>query len=262
MEIIGPEAIWEYNFTGNFSLIEEAVKPYLMRDEYKKFLDCLTFDYDNPDEEKFKLLDRILGRLYENKYNAKIEDDEVIKHIHRLNTSLVRYYFNNRHTESYFFDYNDVVEQTISLQEAIDCGVVHIYYVKKIPTEYETIKDIELPENFSIEREIVSHHENVLPIGQPNGQGRRFIECFIDGVRYNNANIDELFGRHLLDINYYLVERIPVSAEEYISGEIPEGYELDIKKTESAVINEDYTVTARMPNKIRLPPVKNESYHL
>ena len=47
MEIIGSYPIWYYNFTGDFSLIEKMVKPYLNDNDYNIFIDCLSFSYDD-----------------------------------------------------------------------------------------------------------------------------------------------------------------------------------------------------------------------
>ncbi len=112
MEIIGPEPVWIYSFTGDFSLIEERVKPYLTDSEYEEFLNDLTFDYDNNsiNKPKFDSLEVLLEKLYFARFNSEIKDDLVISLIDKDNRTLSRYYFNSRYINyenSYYIDYRE-----------------------------------------------------------------------------------------------------------------------------------------------------------
>ena len=99
MEIIGPEPILEYNFTGNFQKIADGVKPYLTSKEYDTFLDSLktpnvtSDDYDETiNKSKLSDCNQLLDKVYEKKFGCSIMEDPVIPHLHDY--SLVRYYFN------------------------------------------------------------------------------------------------------------------------------------------------------------------------
>lgn len=127
MEIIGSEPILEYNFTDNFDLIEQSVKPYLSNDEYREFLNCLTVDVSKEDkevEEKEKRLDLILNNLYYNKYE---EDIKLNKSISSLDSPWrVKYYFNKRfmnEENSYYYE----TEKVMPLKEAIENKIVVVY---------------------------------------------------------------------------------------------------------------------------------------
>ena len=110
MEIIGPEPIWNYCFTGDFTSIEERVRPFLTEEEYQEFLNDLTFDYDDIDKNipKFESLDRLLSKLYSATYDSDINDNIVITLINNDNRTLSRYYFNKRfinQENSYYLSY-------------------------------------------------------------------------------------------------------------------------------------------------------------
>ena len=98
MEIIGTNPIMIYNFTGDFSLIEDRVKPFLTEEEYNEFLDDLTFDYDDDslNYPKYESLDRLLSKLYTAIYGSNIEDNKVIDLIDNGDRTLNRYYFNSK----------------------------------------------------------------------------------------------------------------------------------------------------------------------
>ncbi|MBR1376863.1 MAG: hypothetical protein IJ565_03515 [Bacilli bacterium] len=123
MEIIGSEPIWNYIFTGDFSMIEERVKPYLTDEEYKEFLDDLSFDPDNAEQRlnHKKSLDRLCEILYQNIYGKSIYEDKIINLIMSSDESLQRYYFNERYiNDTYYYDFNDKNYQKIAYDEVLE----------------------------------------------------------------------------------------------------------------------------------------------
>lgn len=108
MEIIGPDAVWYYNFTGDFSKIEERVKPYLSNEEYNKFLSDLKFEKHNEEKmmPKYNELENLLDNLYEKIYGSKVDTDEAIMAI-KNDRQMQRYYFNAKYINqenSYYYD--------------------------------------------------------------------------------------------------------------------------------------------------------------
>ncbi len=261
MEIIGTEPVWIYNFNGDFSLIENEVKPYLSEEDYATFLDCLTFDYDNPDNDKFNKLKEILATLYKAKYNDDIENNKTISLINMEYFSLVRNYFNHRKSESYYLDYTDMVTSTMSLEEAMEYQVVTITAFKYTPISYDDATTMILKPNQSIKRDIVNTN-NAIFFGTTTTYNKLYLTCIINGVKYEHADADELVAKGLLEINYSLVDIIKLSAEDYINHNYPEDYEVSVLHSETTIINDDFSVTARVPRKISLPEIKSESYHL
>ena len=107
MEIIGPEPIWYYNFTNDFSMIEESVKPYLTVMEYNDFLKFRTYSNDSREHnDECIILQAVLEKLYKNKYGDDLQNNEIINGIkNRKNFS--RYYFNDRKKDllsSYYYN--------------------------------------------------------------------------------------------------------------------------------------------------------------
>lgn len=102
MEIIGAEPIKQYIFTGDFSMIEERVKPNLDEEEYAEFLECIHEDVSGNNALRNMRLMHIFNSLYQNIYEQNMREDEVISAIENDNKSLQRYYFNNRLGDEYF----------------------------------------------------------------------------------------------------------------------------------------------------------------
>lgn len=128
MEIIGAYPVWYYNFTGDFSLIDQSIRPYLTTREYETFLRCLVIDYKDNDVniENNKKLERFLSILYRCKYNDEIENNPVMSLIDNGSYGLVRNYFNNRKSESYYLDYDHLEVETMDLETAMEKGDIKI----------------------------------------------------------------------------------------------------------------------------------------
>lgn len=91
METIGSRPIWEYVFTGDFTMIEERVKPYLSSEDYHSFLYCLKIR-DN--ENEYSMLDSLIDKLYSAIYNEDISTNPIITMITTDYPYLIRHYFN------------------------------------------------------------------------------------------------------------------------------------------------------------------------
>ena len=135
MEIIGPEPVWYYNFTGDFSEIEKSVKPYLNDKDYKKFKNIIAYSDEVGKNGMVDLeISDILDKLYKAKYNENIEKNEIIDSI-KHNKQMSRYYFNENHIneeESYYINRELF---TLSTKEAYDKGYINFYvsFSKLIP---------------------------------------------------------------------------------------------------------------------------------
>lgn len=104
METIGAEPIKQYIYTGDFSMIEERVKPNLDEEEYAEFLECVKEDILKSDHRGLTRhrLRGILETLHYNIYGVHLKDDEVISRILDDDETLVRPYFNERLGDSYY----------------------------------------------------------------------------------------------------------------------------------------------------------------
>lgn len=261
MEIIGPEPIWYYNFTGDFSLIEDMIRPYLNEQEYNCFLDCMTFSYNDSTSNlaKFKKFEELLSILYQNIFQKSMDDDIIISLLRNRDKGLNRSYFNKRHCESYYLDYENAAYHTIDLDTAINEQIVYICAIKSTPISFEEAKDcLNSKSNYGIRRKIdygsassstISIHQSCITFN------KQYISAFIDGEFYEDVDVDDLVERGIIKVDYYLVESKYLTALEYINHDYDEEAEIFITHDKDVVINEDYTVYTKIAPKIYIPTI-------
>ena len=262
MEIIGPEAVWHYNFTGDFSKIRDAVQPYLTYDEYIDFLHDLTFSYDDylDNVPKFKNLDSLLTKLYKSKFNKNIEDDEVIREINYNNRTLVRYYFNPRlinQENSYYIDDINKEYGVMSLEDAINEKYIIATAIAREPIDSSVAFILSNYGVFSITREIDYSSADIVIYQSTNSYKGLFITASINGVKYNDVNVDNLVKEGIINANYYLVTVKELSYEEYISKDYHYDSEVIISKANSTLVVSDDTVSGYFPTKRYIPTIND-----
>ena len=261
MEIIGSYPIWYYNFTGDFSLIEESVKPYLTDSEYITFLNCLSFDYsDNANTiRKCEELKKLLSILYTNIYSGDILDDSAIYRIIIGDDTLIRSYFNNRREESYYLDYENSEYEVIDLDTAMHYNMICISCSKKTEVDYETAMKNKFSTSNGIYR-IIDYKSNDINIMRSSYCSSKLtITATIDGVKYVDADADELVGEGIINITYYITDFKLLTADEYINHEYDDDCQIYITKLKDVVINDDYSVYGKVPRKVMLPSVFEKS---
>ena len=101
MEIIGSEPIKQYVYTGDFSMIEERVRPNLTDEEYAEFMDCISQELGPKSASRNERLMVIYQSLYLNIYGTPMKGDQVINRILSDDSNLNRSYFNER-LENYY----------------------------------------------------------------------------------------------------------------------------------------------------------------
>ena len=145
MEIIGPEPIWNYIFLGDFSYIDNAITPYLTDEEYTSFknsLICDVTDYHNLNKN-LDILNKLLDKIYYNKFNSDINEDEIIDNIRNNESNICRYYFNYRLINQENSYYITEAEKKYTLEESNKLGYLTLYYNNKEISydEYLSLKD-------------------------------------------------------------------------------------------------------------------------
>lgn len=189
MEIIGPEPIWEYNFTGDFSKIEEKVKPYLSDEIYTEFLNDLSFNnlkYSNKENDlKFQNLDNILNILYERIYCENIKNNKVINALEENADNLVRYYFNHKYINrenSYYL--KEIREQTYySIEDAIRNGLIEVTATILESTIYNDKK-------YYLEKKVVLTYDDYMS-GKYDNCNKNF-KIIIDNARFLENDMVEV----------------------------------------------------------------------
>lgn len=258
MEIIGPEPIWIYNFTGDFSLIKEKVKPYLTDEEYMEFLDDLTFDYDDYTKNipKFDSLESLLAKLYTAKYGTDINENKIISLISDGDRTLSRYYFNSRFINvdnSYYLSYEEGEYLTLSLERAIDSGLVQIYSINRTPLEREEAFSLIQTGNYSIERIIDYKSADIRIYKTTYEHSKMYITGYVNDKKYENYDVDLLVTDGIIQVNYYLVNLKLLSADDYLSHNYEEDSTIEVFHSEDTQFNEE-TVYGFVPKKIYIPP--------
>ena len=259
MEIIGTNPIMIYNFTGDFSLIEDRVKPYLSEEEYNEFLDDLTFDYDDDslNYTKYESLDRLLSKLYTAIYGSNIEDNKVMDLIDNGDRTLNRYYFNSKlksNERTYYLNYDEYVCHTISLEYAFENGLIQVYSIVKTPVEKEQAIGMALSGSYSIERDIDYDSRNVVLTNTTLKDNKMYISGIINGQRIEDYDVDSMKYDNFINVNYYVVAANKLSTEEYLSCKDDDSRSLKIFKSNSIQMDGD-TIYYYTPKEEVLPLV-------
>ena len=134
MEIIGPDAIWNNVFTGDASIIESRVRPYISDEEYQTFINYLSSTSYGKNEDMLS----ILNTLYKNINGITLDEDEICNLILK-DATMKRIYFNTRkmiQDYSYYVIEDEVYkEKTYGFKEAENKGVLRIYDTKTMMTD-------------------------------------------------------------------------------------------------------------------------------
>ena len=256
MEIIGPEPIWYYTFTGDFSQIEEKVKPYLTNKEYDEFLNDLVMNHKNNDinEKRAQSLNNILSTLYKNIYGEDINNNEIISLINN-EKPLVRYYFNSRfiNEENSYYLTNEKKE--ISLDEAIKLGVVKANATRERELSHEEVLKYIQNNEIIINRQIDYTNTSINIEKETIKDNKLYITGTINGKYYEDTDIDELYQLGYINVTYTIKEKKILTYEEYISDEAKQ-YEIDYSTNSNTIKYKDY-VTTFVSKKVYIPPINN-----
>lgn len=228
MEIIGSKPIWIYNFSGDFSLIEERVKPFLSEEDYIEFLSDLTFKSNEEENniKKFNSLRIILSKLYKAIYNKDIENDNIINLIINDDSTLERYYFNKRlinYSNSYYYNYIDKEYKEISLEDAVNDNLIKLYAIKKIPLDKESAISLSNNNDYPLDRIINYKSAEIIITKTTNQNNKMYISGSINGISYIDYDIDDLVMKGIIDVDYYLVNFKYLTIEEYRNHDFEEG---------------------------------------
>ena len=134
MEIIGSDCLWDINFNGDDSKLDEVILNNLSVEEYGKLYSILITNIGFLNQQELDELnhsfDEILSNLYYSIYGESIEENEIIQNIYQCyddsqSTTLI----NNRH---YFQDVENknrpdfIKREYMALKDAIDKNIVRV----------------------------------------------------------------------------------------------------------------------------------------
>ena len=227
MEIIGSDSIIEYTFTGNIDPMKKELEKYLSESDIEQLFNLFKLSSSYIDKnlissEQFNQnlqdIDKILQKLYYNKYNQSIETNYVIsKYMNSEYNTFDKYYFNDSAKEAddgkaYLFYFNnyklqknrETIRYRYSIQTMLKSLIDNL--------NMETIK-----QTFNNNQNLSNAEKQVL-----------FNEEFInDYIKYKSEYYDEIMNESgnipvfgLVDIDYYLEHlKIIRKDETAITGE-------------------------------------------
>ena len=268
MEIIGSYPVWYYNFTGDFSKIAERVSPYLSHEEYKNFLNDLSFNYDNKqlNEPKYQELNELLNTLYYRIYDKDIKEDKIITMIEIDDANLVRYYFNKsmlNEEQSYYLDYNSVTYETLSYKEAIDRGVIKAYIILYTRISKEDAFKIIEDKRYMLRRDINYRTRDITISYSKHEASKTTISGVIDNIKYEKVNLDDLVKMGVIDVDYYIIDRLDLNGSDY--EKYYSNHKIYLTPIKRTIINKD-SIDVLIPKKVFLPPTntryENNSHYV
>lgn len=270
MEIIGPDAIWQYVFTDDFSLIEKEVRPYLSDDQYLMFLDCLKYDYYNSNENVTKInkLNSLLEILYKNKYNNDMEDDIIISALENPEYRLKRYYFNKRYINkenSYYEDKDNITSISMTMNEAVLKGYLIVEEEQKEYVEPDKVYDfLKTHENKGLKRHC-SYVKDFKETSAAYSNGGVKISGYLNNTFLNNVSEEELIEMGIIISckYFYIKDKKKLTPEEFFEGNYDQtnrlNYILNSDKCYNVTFNSDGDMDVYFSTKVSLPTIEERN---
>ena len=266
MEIIGPDPIWNYCFTGDFSQIENNVKPYLDDKLYAEFIICLNYDYNENDNNlaKFDKLNSILNVLYNNKYNHDIKNDEVISLLSNEQINLKRYYFNKNYINkesSYYEEDNNVNSIVMTVNQAIFNEFIFIdEEIKEYISPSEIYNYLKNNNNKGLTRNCI-YADNFKETNVGYIEDGVKVSGYLNDEYIENVSEEELISKDIiLDCKYYYIkDRKRLTLNDYIYKQYNEDNQLiftpNKDKCYDVKFNDDGDMEVYLASKMYIPTI-------
>ena len=264
MEIIGSKPVLEYNYTGNKKLIDNEVKPYLTSEQYKSFVECLNFQYNDSDElhkidEEFNSL---LNIIYKNKYGKNPSEDLVISLLDKKDNSLKRDYFNKaKKNESYYMDRKTISTISMTLDAAIQRNYVLVQEEVKEYVDYDHVYDFLAAHNNKGLTRRCQYIENFKEERASYKKDGVKVSGYLGDEYMQDIPEEELIEKGIiLECDYYYIkDRKMITSKEYFNKEYNEKNKLNfianLDKCYNVVFNEDGDLVIYISSIMPLPTI-------
>lgn len=213
MEIIGSEAIWNINFSGDDSKFDDIILENIPIEEYGELYSILITPVNILTEQNREKLnasfDTILSDLYSNIYHEPIEDNEIIQNIYkvgydknlRTNMKNQRHYFNDI---DYSFDIADFVySEYMTFQEAEEKGLIE---VEMEVSSHVDITEEEYNERLSNNQEAYSFYEPCEGV-KKNFNPETIESTWIEEDTGKEYTTEEALEQGLIRERYYYIDK-------------------------------------------------------
>lgn len=219
MELIGPEPIWNLNFSGNTEEFESKIYEILPEEEAKIFLDLLKDSPANLTIEESKQqndeIDSYLYKIYNILTNENNELNELQK---ETGLTFDRYYSNHTYfADSPDNDYSFCFSKIMPLEEVKQKNIVQTSVAQKtyITKEEANKLEIEGKKTF-LEYAVLNNNYQVLSILEENGE---IVDYVFNMNKSEQYSISEAESLGLIQCKYWYYEYI--SATNKNIGEYP-----------------------------------------
>lgn len=219
MELIGPEPIWNLNFSGNTEEFESKIYEILPEEEAKIFLDLLKDSPANLTIEESKQqndeIDSYLYKIYNILTNENNELNELQK---ETGLTFDRYYSNHTYfADSPDNDYSFCFSKIMPLEEVKQKNIVQTSVAQKtyITKEDASKLEIEGKKTF-LEYAVLNNNYQVLSILEENGE---IVDYVFNMNKSEQYSISEAESLGLIQCKYWYYEYISATNENI--GEYP-----------------------------------------
>ena len=219
MELIGPEPIWNLNFSGNTEEFESKIYEILPEEEAKIFLDLLKDSPANLTIEESKQqndeIDSYLYKIYNILTNENNELNELQK---ETGLTFDRYYSNHTYfADSPDNDYSFCFSKIMPLEEVKQKNIVQTSVAQKtyITKEEASKLEIEGKKTF-LEYAVLNNNYQVLSILEENGE---IVDYVFNMNKSEQYSISEAESLGLIQCKYWYYEYISATNENI--GEYP-----------------------------------------
>ncbi len=219
MELIGPEPIWNLNFSGNTEEFESKIYEILPEEEAKIFLDLLKDSPANLTIEESKQqndeIDSYLYKIYNILTNENNELNELQK---ETGLTFDRYYSNHTYfADSPDNDYSFCFSKIMPLEEVKQKNIVQTSVAQKtyITKEEASKLEIEGKKTF-LEYAVLNNNYQILSILEENGE---IVDYVFNMNKSEQYSISEAVSLGLIQCKYWYYEYISATNENI--GEYP-----------------------------------------
>lgn len=219
MELIGPEPIWNLNFSGNTEEFESKIYEILPEEEAKIFLDLLKDSPANLTIEESKQqndeIDSYLYKIYNILTNENNELNELQK---ETGLTFDRYYSNHTYfADSPDNDYSFCFSKIMPLEEVKQKNIVQTSVAQKTYITKEEASKLEIEGNKTfLDYAVLNNNYQVLSILEENGE---IVDYVFNMNKSEQYSISEAESLGLIQCKYWYYEYISATNENI--GEYP-----------------------------------------
>ena len=131
--------------------------------------------------------------------------------------------------------------------------MVYIFTYKKSEVDFNTAMSAATMSNCGIERTIDYDSADISISRTLYKFNKLYISGIINGVKYEEADVDELVHKGIINATYYIVDFKYLTAEEYINHAYSDDFEVLISHNGDITINDDFTVYGKIPKRVDIP---------